>query len=125
MWNRTVWLVWLIVLPLAVILGYLLATPDNRTTLGVVGLVLFVLSIPLLLKWHYPLLIFSWNASLVPFFLPGRPDLWMLIVMISLSISVLRRTVDKEAKFLNASSVMLPLVFLGAVVLLTAKFTGG
>ena len=125
MWNRTVWLVWLLVLPLALFLGYLLATPDDRMSFGAVGLVLFVLAIPLLLKWHYPVLIFSWNAALVPFFLPGRPDLWILMALISLTISVLRRTLDKEATFLKASSVTLPLLFLGAVVVLTAKFSGG
>ena len=125
MWNRTVWLVWLLVLPLALILGYLLATPDDLMSFGAVGLVLFILAIPLLLKWHYPLLIFSWNAVLVPFFLPGHPDLWMLMVLISLAISVLRRTVDRDATFLKASSVTLPLLFLGAVVVLTAKFSGG
>ncbi len=109
----------------ALVLGYLLATPDDTMSLGVTGLVLFVLSFPLMMKWHYPIMIFSWNASMIPFFIPGRLDLWVLMAMLSLTISVLRRTVDKETEFLKASSITIPLIFLCIVIIITAKLTGG
>lgn len=125
MWNRTVWLIWLAVVSLALVLGYLLATPDARMSIGVTGLVLLVLSIPFFLRWHYPFLIFSWNAMMVPFFLPGRLDLWIIVTLLSLTISVLRRTIDKEATFLRAPSVTRSLLFFGAVVVMTAVLTGG
>lgn len=125
MWNRSVWLIWLIILPLALFLGYLLATPDSVTSFGFIGIVLFGISIPLLLRWHYPILIFSWNAMLVPFFLPGHPDFWILMALLSATISVLRRSIDREKSFLKAPLVTWPLLFLGAVVLVTANFSGG
>ncbi|MEO5804141.1 MAG: hypothetical protein ABIR24_11490 [Verrucomicrobiota bacterium] len=125
MWNRSVWLVWLLVLPLALILGYLLATPDDLMSFGFIGLILFSLSLPLLLRWHHALLIFSWNALIMINFLPGVPYLWMLLSFASLTISVVQRTIDKQFVFLKAPSVTLPLLFLGGVVFVTAQFTGG
>jgi hypothetical protein len=49
----------------------------------------------------------------------------MLMTAISLSISLLRRSIDKDAVFLKATSVTRPILFLTAVVLVTAKLTGG
>jgi hypothetical protein len=61
-------------LPLAVLLGYLLAEPLDSASLGVIVFVLIILGVPLLMKWHHPLLILSWNAYISTFFLPGsRP----------------------------------------------------
>lgn len=39
-----------LVLPVAALLGYLLATPDEWNTLGFVGLMAGLLSLPILLK---------------------------------------------------------------------------
>jgi O-antigen ligase len=125
MWNRSAWPIFLVVIPLALITGYLLATPNDFISFGAVGLLLFALCIPLLLRWHYPILIFSWNATVMLFFLPGYPFLWMFMAFLSLGISVLQRTVNRETAFLKAPSVTLPLLFLGAVVFVTAKLTGG
>ena len=33
-------------------------------SMAVVGIVLAVLSFPLMMKWHYPLLVLSWNAAI-------------------------------------------------------------
>lgn len=125
MWNKTVWLVWMIILPLALFVGYLLATPDTTMSFGVVSLLVFTLSIPLVLRWHYPILLFSWSAYLVLFFLPGHPFLWMLTTLLSLTISVFRRSINKTENFIKTPSIALPLMFFGAVVLITAKLTGG
>src|SRR5213080_1557707 len=58
-----------VVLPLAVVVGYLLSSPD-LTSLVMIGLYLFVLSTPLFLRWHHPILVASWNLSMIVFFLP-------------------------------------------------------
>ena len=50
-------------LPLAAVIGFVLATPQSRMTFLVVVAVTSVLLSPVLIKWYHPLLIFSWNAS--------------------------------------------------------------
>jgi len=88
-------------LPLAVLLGYLLAEPLESTSLAVVTFVLAVLSVPLLLKWNHPILILSWNAVVTPAFLPGQPYAWMLLAPLGLLFAVLSRSVNPEARFLS------------------------
>ena len=56
-------LVYGLCLPLAVLLGYLLATPFAFRSFTIVALVLCVLAIPLLLRWHFVILFASWNAA--------------------------------------------------------------
>ena len=63
-------------LPLAVILGYFLTDPLEPSSVALVGFVFAALAVPLMMKWHHPLLIFSWNAALAPAFVPGQPALW-------------------------------------------------
>src|SRR6516225_3165603 len=92
-------------LPLAVILGYLLATPLENSTFAVVGVVLFVLTIPMFLRWHHPWLIAAWNMSAIVFFLPGRPPLWIALTAISLGILILQYTINRNVKFLNVPPV--------------------
>lgn len=118
-------LIYAVVLPLALFLGYLLATPYQVRSLAIVGLVLGTLCIPVFLRWHYPLLIFAWNANIMVFFLPGKPMLWMLVAGISLGITVLNCVLDKRFKLQHVPSITWPLLFLLAVVLITAKLTGG
>ena len=112
-------------LALAVFLGYLLATPENRDSLIVVGLVFGVLSLPLLMRWHHPLLVFSWNLSAVMFFLPGQLPAWVLMVVLSLGVSVFQRALNRGMRFLPAGNVAAPLIVLGLVILGTAHLTGG
>jgi len=112
-------------LVLAVFLGYLLATPENRDTLIVVGLVFAVLALPLLMRWHHPLLVLSWNLSAVVFFLPGQMQFWMIFTVVSLGISVFQRALNRGMKFLSAGPVIMPLVILLVVIFGTAHFTGG
>ncbi len=111
--------------PLAVIVGYLLATPLDPTTVGVVGVLLFALTIPLFLRWHHPWLIATWNMTAVIFFVPGRPQVWMGIAAISLFIGIVQYTINRNMKFLHVPSVTRPLLFLTVVVLITARLTGG
>jgi hypothetical protein len=116
-----------ICLPLAVFLGYMLAAqnPLNYSTIGVVVVVFSVLAIPLLLRWHHAWLIATWNCTALLFFVPGRPQVWMGLAAASLTISILQYTLNRRMKFLHVPAVAWPLLFLTAVILLTARLTGG
>jgi hypothetical protein len=112
-------------LPLAVFLGYLLANPADPSTFFAVALVLMVLVFPLFLRWHHPWLIASWNMTALLFFLPGRPQLWLLMVGISFTVAVLQYALNREHGFLHVPALTRSLIFLAVVVLVTAKLTGG
>lgn len=118
-------LVFGIALPMAVVIGYLLATPDRLTSMAVIGLLLVVISIPFLLKWHHPLLVLTWNAVVNAFFLPGRPSVWVVLGGISFGIVVLNCVLNKDQKFLHVPSITWILVALSLLIAITAKFTGG
>jgi hypothetical protein len=118
-------LIYGICVPLAIYLGYLLATPLDLGTLMAVGFVLLVLVLPLLLRWHHPLLILSWNLNVVVFFLPGQPQLWLLMAGASLAIALVQRTLSRQSKFLLVRPLVLPVLFLLAVIVATGWFTGG
>jgi hypothetical protein len=117
-----------VALPLAIVIGYLLATGTgglDYTTLVILGLVTFGLLLPLLLKWHHPLLIFSWNMCTVVFFLPGSPSLWLLMALISFGFMILQRAIDANKKVLSTPSVTLPLLILAMIVVMTGYYRGG
>lgn len=117
--------IYAVCVPLAVWIGYLLAAPATRDTFSIVGIMALILCAPLLLRWHHFLLIATWNLSLTIFFLPGSPPVFMLMTALSLGISVLHRAINNKARFLSAPSITWPLLFLFAVVIGTAKMTGG
>src|SRR5437870_3758106 len=94
-----------ICVPLALLVGYLLATPTDLMSFSAIGVVLLILCIPLLLRWHYPALIFCWNANMTIFFLPGQPSLWMLMAGVSLFLTVLACVMDKQIRFQNVPSL--------------------
>ena len=118
-------LIYALVLPLALVMGYLLATPTDDSTLALVGLVLAVLLSPILLKYHHPLLFITWNTTAVAFFLPGRPGMWLPVVFGSLLVSIVQRALVREKSFIHTPSLFWPLVFLGLTVAVTGHFTGG
>src|SRR5690242_6731 len=93
-------IIYSICVPLALILGYLISTPDEFTSFSIVGLVLFFLLLPLLLKWHHIWLIAAWNMSASLFFLPGHPLLWLPLAWVSLFISVVGYILNRNHKFL-------------------------
>ena len=112
-------------LPLAIFLGYLLATPMDLTSFTIVALVVVLPLVPVLLRWHHLILIASWNMNAVLFFLPGPPNLWIVMSGLSLLLSVLQRILNREIKFLSAPTVARPLIFLALVIVSTAMLTGG
>jgi len=111
--------------PLAVFVGYLLTNPLDYSTLGVFGTVALVLVLPLLLRWHHPLLLLSWNSSAVLFFLKGSPSLFLAMAALSLTISMLERILSPDKHFIHVPQITWSLIFMLAVVFFTAKLTGG
>ena len=47
-------------LPVAIVLGYALATPLDLSNLGIFMFVAFILALPMLLRLHHPLLLLAW-----------------------------------------------------------------
>jgi hypothetical protein len=123
-------LVYALCLPLAIFLGYYVGSNSapsfvETKTLAMLGSALFVLLIPLLLRWHHAWLIATWNMSVTLFFLKGRPSLWMVMVFLSFTIASSRYILNREQRFLNVPSVTRSLIFLSLVIIITAVLTGG
>ena len=118
-------LIYGVCLPLAVLIGYVLAEPQDSGSMAVITLVLCVLSVPLVMRWHHPLLIFSCNAWVAFFFLPGHPPLWMVLAFISLGLTMVNRSLGQNLRFFQARSLSYSLLFLAFVALATALLTGG
>jgi hypothetical protein len=114
-----------LILPLAALMGFLLATPENIQSLALIGTVVLVLISPILLRWHHPLLVVSWNMAINVFFLPGQPLLWMLLAISSLTISFLNWLLTKQKSFLHVPELTWSLIALACVTIVTAKITGG
>lgn len=119
--------IYAVILPLAVMVGWM--TVDladfDKTSFAVFAGIIFVLLLPLLLKWHHPVLIFSWSSFITLFFLPGQPALWMFMSLIAVSVAVLHRIILKRQAFVSAPAITFSLLLLGAVILVTAWLRGG
>jgi len=109
----------------ALMAGVMMASPTSMMAMGLVGLLGFVLSLPLLLRWHRPLLFFSWNAAIQVFVLPGSPRLWMLLAGMSLVLTVLGSALDRRIRLQHVPVVAWTLMAFLAVVLATAVMRGG
>ena len=118
-------IIYAICVPLAIFLGYSLANPLDWNTLGFYGVLGAVLASPILLRWHRELLVFSWSASILVFILPGKPNLWFVMVVISLSISILERIMSSDKQFIRVPKITWPLLAFVVVVIFTAELTGG
>ncbi len=113
---------------LAIVVGYaavLMANSSDYSDFGVLGVLALVLSVPILLRWHHPMLVLCWNLPLIAFFLPGAPAVYMPMLAISLGISMLQRAMDRKKRFIPAPQITLPLFCLAVVMLVTAEMTGG
>jgi len=118
-------IIWGICLPLAILVGYLLADPVDQGSLAVFVLLAAVLSVPLVLKWHHTLLVLTWNAAIVPFVFPGMMSLWMALGVVTFAFGVLNRATSPANKFLCPMPVVIPLIFLLVIVAGTMISTGG
>ena len=112
-----------LIVPLAVFVGYTLTNPLDYTTFGFGGVLVVILAFPLLLRWHHPLLVLSWNLSATVFFLPGRPGLWLVMALASMGISLGQRAMG-GLKFISVPQVTWSLIGLLAVAVFTARMTG-
>lgn len=113
-----------IILPIALLVGYLL-TDIDLTSIAILGVLALGLCIPFILRSHHALLVFSWNAAISIYVLPGQPHLWMLVAGVSLLSSLASRLILKKDTNTYVPSVVWPLLALTLVVLGTAQLTGG
>ena len=116
---------YVVIIPLAIVVGYLLTNPLDFGTIGFLGLILLVIISPVFIKWHYPILVFGLACPMTCFFLIGRPPLAQVVVMLSLGIAIVERTVNSEKRFIRVPVMTWPLVFIAAMAFTTAKLTGG
>lgn len=117
-----------ICIPLAMLTGYLLTEVGSRpdySTLGFLAFVIALLVSPIFIKWHYPILIFGLGCPMALFFLPGNPPLSQVVIILSLGIAIVERTLNAERRFISAPSMVWPMLFIAATVYMTAKLTGG
>lgn len=112
-------------LPLAVLVGYFLADPLDSATWALLVMVFTVLSIPILMKWHHPLLVFSVNATIAFSFLPGSLPLWVVVACGGFLFAALNRSVDTGRTLFVGRRVAWSLAALAGVVALTYLLTGG
>lgn len=117
-------IIYAVIVPLAVFFGYLLTNPLDTSAFAYVGILTLILTFPVLLRWHHPLLILSWNATAVLFLLPGRPNLWLAMAAVSLGITLLQRATGGIKQFISVPQVTWSLLCLICVVVFTARMTG-
>ena len=118
-------IIYAILIPVAILAGYLLTDPLNYGSMGFIGLIILVLISTIFIKWHYQILIFGLGCPAVCFFLPGRPTLLQTVVLVSLGIAIVERTLSSERRFIPVRAMTWPLLFIAAVVYMTAELTGG
>src|ERR1035438_2120449 len=98
-------IIYAICIPLAIVVGSAVVSLANSPTyenFSVFGVLALILSAPILLRWHHPLLVLSWNLPLTVFFLPGKPPVYLIMVFLSLGISVLQRAMNKDKHFIRS-----------------------
>jgi len=116
-------IIYAIAIPLACFVG-LLAVAPGQLAVQIVGLLLFFLALPVILKWHHSLMIVLWNSVFIAVFLPGGPAVWIPLAALSFGISMLNHIMFQK-RFLRAPELTRPLLCLVAVVLVTAELRGG
>jgi hypothetical protein len=118
-------IIYTVCIPLAVFLGYLLTNPLDMGSFLTFAILAAVLSAPFILKFHYPLMILFFNLGAVVFFLPGRPQAWLVGIALSYAISLTHRILNKNVQPIRVAEVSRPLIAILIVVLVTAQMTGG
>jgi hypothetical protein len=123
--NKTQQLIYALCLPLAVLLGYILAEPLEPGNAMVVIMVLTCLCLPFFIRWYHGILVASWNLAVNPFFFPGRPYLWMVVATVGIVVALVNRSTNAQKRFLPSGGVSWSLALFGMIVLATALATGG
>jgi hypothetical protein len=109
---------------LAIVIGVMMTNPMSYSNLGFIGLLIAVMIIPLLLRWHYPIMLLTWAAPFMMFFLKGDPKMSLVMITLSLAISISERALN-QPRFINVPVITWSLICLIAVVAITAKLNGG
>jgi len=119
-------LIFVFILPLAVLMGFMLADPLMSSNMAFIGGVMLLLLLPIALAAHHTALIWVSGAYMSAFFLPGRPQMWMIMACFSFVISLVSRPLAKhKMKPLWPRSLAGSLIFLLIVVVVTGQLTGG
>ena len=118
---------YVVCIPVAITVGYLLTDPLDYGTLGFLGLLIAILISPIFIKWHYPMLVFGLGCPIICFFIVGKPPFSQVIVVLSLGIALTERilNVNGEKRFLSVPAMTWPLLYICAVTYLTAELNGG
>jgi hypothetical protein len=109
---------------LAVWLGFMISGPLTYSSLTIYGLLALILVFPVLLRWHYPVLLLCWNFYATALFVPGRPSLGLTMIVLSLGISILQRTISPQHHFIRVPQITVALIAFLLVVAFTAKMNG-
>jgi len=118
-------LVYALCLPVAVLMGYFLASPTDSSSIAIVVAIFSLLMVPVLMKYYHPLLVVSWNASVTPYFLPGSPYLWMLMAFVGFGFAAVNRFTNPNARLVEVKWINRSLALLLLVVVGTAMLRGG
>lgn len=113
-----------VVVPLALMVGYLLTNPFSKLTILGVGLLVGLILLPLVLRWHHAALVCLWNAAAVVFFLPGQPPLWAALAGVSLGVAIVTRTLRARSTVVWVPSLAYPLLLLALIVVTTIAIRG-
>jgi len=117
--------IYAVCLPLAIVIGYMVSDPLDKTTDVTLTIVLFLLVLPLLLRWYHAWTIAIWNMAVVFVFLPGLLPGWMPVACVGFMVAIGHYILNRERKFLPTGSVSMSLVALAIVVVATAELRGG
>ena len=110
---------------LALLVGYLLTAPDEWTSFATLLMVGGVMTFPIWLRWHHAILIATWNAALIVWFLPGQPAFWMVAMVVSLGFTIGQHLLVSEHRFPHVPVMTKTLLLLALVVVGTALARGG
>ena len=100
---------YVVCIPVAITVGYLLTDPLDYGTLGFLGLLFAILLSPIFIRWHYPLLIFGLGCPMICFFIVGKPPLSQVMTVLSLGIAIIESILNSEKKFLRVPAMAWPL----------------
>src|SRR5580658_1729644 len=93
-------IIYAMVLPLALLVGYLLSDP----TLILLSVLAFIVIFPLLVRFHYPWMLFGWSATMILFFIKATPNLGLAMIALSLTLSILERIMNPQRHFVRMPS---------------------
>src|SRR5215207_5190912 len=119
-------LIFALCLPLAILMGFMLADPMMSSNQMFISSALMALLIPFLLSIHHRALIWVGSAVIMAFFVPGQPQMWMLVAGVSFLISILSRPLAKmKPKPVWEKWVLITLILVMVCIATTAALTGG